>query len=96
VPDAVAGRDAAWTVLVVAPMVPELAGVVPSVGRSVLGALAPWAAPGCLVNFLGAVGGPADVVAAYPPAMAERLLEVKRRVDPTGVFSSGHALTERR
>ena len=95
VPDAVAGRDAAWTVLVVAPMVPELAEVVPSLGRSVLGALAPWAAPGCLVNFLGAVGGPADVVAAYPPAMAERLLEVKRRVDPTGVFSSGHALTER-
>jgi hypothetical protein len=59
----------------------------------VLGALAPWAAPGCLVNFLGAVGGPADVVAAYPPAVAERLLEVKERFDPTGVFSFGYSLT---
>ena len=95
VPNAVSGRDAAWSLMVVAPMVPELAEVVPLVGRSVLAALAPWAAPGCLVNFLGDVAGPADVLAAYAPATAERLLEVKRRVDPAGVFSHGHALTDR-
>ena len=95
VPNAVSGRDAAWSLMVIAPMVPELAGVVPLVGRSVLAALAPWAAPGCLVNFLGDVAGPADVVAAYSPATAERLLEVKRRVDPAGIFSHGHALTDR-
>jgi hypothetical protein len=95
VPNAVSGRDAAWSALVIAPAVPELAEVGPLVGRGVLGALAPWAATGCLVNFLGEAGGTADVVAAYPPAVAERLLEVKRRVDPTGVFSFGYALTER-
>ena len=95
VPNAVPGRDAAWSVFLIAPAVPELAEVAPVAGRGVLGALAPWAAQGGLVNFLGEAGGPADVVAAYPPAVAERLLEVKRRVDPTGVFSFGYALTER-
>ena len=95
VPNAVSGRDGAWSAMVIAPMVPELAQAAPLAGRAVLGALAPWAAAGCLVNFLGDVDGVADVVAAYPPAVAERLLEVKRRVDPTGVFSFGYSLTER-
>ena len=61
------------------------------IGRAVLGALRPWAAPGCLVNFLGDVEGPAEVAAAYPPAVLDRLREVKRAVDPDGVFSFGHA-----
>ncbi|RFU21399.1 FAD-binding oxidoreductase [Geodermatophilus marinus] len=92
VPSAVAGRDAAFSVLVLGPAVPELAEVLPQVGRGVLAALAPWAAPGCMVNFLGEVSGPAEVAAAYPPAVAERLLAVKAAVDPTGVFSHGYAL----
>ncbi|MGK5111553.1 FAD-binding oxidoreductase [Geodermatophilus sp. CPCC 205506] len=94
-PNAVAGRDAAWSVLVLGPAVPELADVLPHVGRGVLSALAPWAAPGCMVNFLGDVAGPAEVAAAYPPAVAERLLELKRAVDPRGVFSFGYALDPR-
>ncbi|SEP28291.1 FAD-binding oxidoreductase [Trujillonella endophytica] len=92
VPNAVAGRSGAWSVLVIGPMVPELADVVPQVGRGVLGALAPWAAPGCMLNFLGDVSGPDEVLAAYVPADAARLLAVKRAVDPTGVFTTGHAI----
>jgi hypothetical protein len=92
VPNAVAGRDAAFSAFVLGPGVPELAQVVPAVGRGVLDALKPWAAPGCMVNFLGDVEGPAEVAAAYPPATAERLLEIKRAVDPQGLFSFGHAL----
>ena len=92
VPNAVAGRDAAYSVFVLGPAVPELAQVVPAVGRGVLDALRPWAAPGCMVNFLGDVEGPAEVAAAFPPAVAERLLEIKRAVDPDGLFSFGHAL----
>jgi FAD/FMN-containing dehydrogenase len=64
---------------------------VPAVGRGVLAALEPWKAPGCLVNHLGEVSGPEEVAAAWPPAVFERLAEVKQTVDPTGVFSFGHA-----
>ncbi|SDN58578.1 FAD-binding oxidoreductase [Geodermatophilus sp. DSM 45219] len=95
VPNAVAGRGAAWSVFVLGAMVPELAEVLPVVGRGVLAALQPWAAPGGLVNFLGDVAGPDEVAAAYPPAVRERLLALKAAVDPAGVFSSGHALTPR-
>ncbi|MCU1670964.1 MAG: mcrA [Blastococcus sp.] len=91
VPNAVPGRDAAWLGFVLAPGVPELAQVAPAVGRGVLAALQPWASPGSLINHLGDVSGPEEVAAAYPPATLERLREVKRTVDPAGVFSFGHA-----
>ena len=64
----------------------------PAVGKGVLGALQPWAAPGCMVNFLGEVSGPEEVAAAYPPASRQRLREVKHGVDPAGVFSFGYAI----
>ncbi|MCF6507680.1 FAD-binding oxidoreductase [Blastococcus sp. MG754426] len=91
VPNAVAGRDGAFSMLVLGPGVPELAEVVPAVGRAVLAAMAPWKAPGCLTNFLGDVSGPGEVAAAYPPGVSQRLAEVKAAVDPERVFSFGHA-----
>jgi hypothetical protein len=91
VPNAVAGRNGAYGVLVLGPGVPELAQVVPAVGKGVLGALQPWAAPGCMLNFLGEVTGPDEVAAAYPPGVFSRLREVKTAVDPAGTFSFGHA-----
>jgi hypothetical protein len=95
VPNAVAGRNAAWSVFVLGPAVPGLTEIVSAVGRGVLAALAPWAAPGCLVNFLGDVSGASEVAAAYPPEVAERLLELKERFDPDRVFSFGYALADR-
>jgi hypothetical protein len=91
VPNAVAGRNGAYSVLVLGPAVPELAEVVPAIGRGVLGALGAWKAPGVMLNFLGDVSGPEEVAAAYPPAVFERLREVKTAVDPAGIFSFGHA-----
>ncbi|WP_158544893.1 FAD-binding oxidoreductase [Blastococcus sp. TF02-09] len=91
VPNAVPGRDAAFSMFVLGPGVPELAEVVPAVGRAVLGALAPWKSPGSLINFLGDVSGPEEVAAAYPPGVYERLAAVKAAVDPDRVFSFGHA-----
>jgi FAD/FMN-containing dehydrogenase len=91
VPNAVAGREGAYSVLVLGPAVPELAEVVPAVGKGVLGALMPWAAPGVLTNFLGDVTGPAEVLNSYPADAQRRLVDVKRAVDPTGVFAFGHA-----
>jgi FAD/FMN-containing dehydrogenase len=90
-PNAVAGRDAPWLVYVLAPGVPELAEIVPVVGRGVLAALEPWKAPGCPLNHLGDVSGPEEVAAAYPPGVIDRLREVKQTVDPAGIFSFGHA-----
>ncbi len=95
IPNAVTGRDAAWGLFVLAPGVPELAQVASAVGRGVLDALRPWAAPGCLVNFNGDVSGAEEVAAAYQPATAERLLGLKPVLDPAGTFSFGHALTPR-
>ena len=56
-----------------------------------LGALHPWAAPGVMVNFLGEVSGPTEVLNAWPADIQRRLVETKRAVDPTGVFTFGHA-----
>jgi FAD/FMN-containing dehydrogenase len=66
--------------------------VVPAVGRGVLSALHPWAAPGVITNFLGDVNGPAEVRGAWPAEAQRRLVEVKREVDPNGIFTFGHAI----
>jgi FAD/FMN-containing dehydrogenase len=92
VPNAVAGRDVAYELFVLGPAIPELAHVVPAVGKGVLAAMAPWRSEGGLLNHLGDVTGPEEVAAAYGPAVAERLRAVKQAVDPDGVFPFGHAL----
>lgn len=90
-PNAVPGRDGAYAVYVIGPAVPELAQVVPAIGKGILRALTPWKSPTAMINFLGDVTGPDEVAAAYPPAVLERLRQVKTAVDPNGVFSYGHA-----
>ena len=92
VPDAVPGRSGAFSLLVLGPAVPELAEVVPAIGTGALRAMAEWKADESMINFLGDVSGPGEVLAAYPPAFRERLVAVKRTVDPGGVFSFGHAI----
>ena len=92
VSNAVPGRSGAFAVELVGPGIPELAQVVPMVGKGILGALAPWRSPETMINFLGDVTGPEEVAAAYRPETLERLREVKRTVDPDGVFSFGYAI----
>ena len=92
VPNAVPGRSGAYSVLVLGPAIPELASVVPAIGRGVLGGLAPWKVDESMINFLGDVAGPGEVLAAYPPASRDRLREIKHGVDPTGVFPFGYAI----
>jgi hypothetical protein len=92
VPNAVAGREAAFVLLVLGSGAPQLAQVVPAAGRAVIGALQPWTAPGNIVNFLGAGSGPEEVCAAYPASTLQRMRKLKAAVDPAGVFTVGHAI----
>lgn len=91
VPNAVTGRDAAFSVWALGPMAGPVAEMVPAVTQSVVDRLAPWAAPGSLLNFLGPAG-PDRVGGLWSDADRARLLAVKRRVDPAGVFRTGHVI----
>ncbi|MFI2102144.1 FAD-binding oxidoreductase [Isoptericola sp. NPDC019693] len=89
VPNAVAGRDAACTLFVGsigAPMgPPDAAAHV----QAVHDALRPWSTGGSLLNF----AGPRDAVSAhllrtaFGAATYERLVSMRRRLDPSGVLA---------
>ena len=53
VPNAVAGRDGAFALTVIAPAPPPLADVAPVVSAQVVEAARPWSTGSSLVNFLG-------------------------------------------
>ena len=67
--------------------------MVPAIGKGVLAALQPWAAPETHGQLPGrGLRARARWPPAYPPEMLERLRAVKHAVDPTGVFTFGHAI----
>ena len=88
VPNAVAGRDGAYSLSVVAPAPPALRDVAPVVTGAVVEALTPWSTGSSLVNFAGHESGPEQSNAWAPDAL-ERLRRVKARVDPEDVFGGG-------
>jgi FAD/FMN-containing dehydrogenase len=91
VPNAVPGREGAYSAFVVGVLVPELAEAVPAAADAVLAAMAPWAARGALLNSLGPAT-PEQLAAVWPPDVHRRLLPVKDAVDPGNVFRVGHSL----
>src|SRR3954452_1478932 len=93
VPNAVAGRDAAYALFVLGMPLPGLEQVVPGMCAAVVDAVAPWATPGSLLNFLGAQARtPEQVATAWSPEVSARLLQAKDTYDPDNVFRFGHAL----
>lgn len=93
-PNAVQGRDAAWSLFAIGVMAPGLEQVTPHVVESILDATRPWQTSTVLPNFLGAVGNgdPERLRKAYDPQTLERLLALKDEVDPHNLFRLGHAL----
>lgn len=88
VPNAVAGREGAFSLAVVAPAPPPLAAVAPAVADGVVRALEPWSPGTGLVNFGGADGAH-GAAAVWAPEALERLRRVKAEVDPDDVFGGG-------
>jgi FAD/FMN-containing dehydrogenase len=93
VPNAVSGRSGAFSVYALGPMVPGLEQVVPAVVASVVDALEPFRADELLTNLSGHTG----TEGALPErrtADRERLAQIKRSYDPTGMFGAGHTKKE--
>ncbi|MGY1637489.1 FAD-binding oxidoreductase [Geodermatophilus sp. SYSU D00742] len=88
VPNAVAGRDAAYSCWALGPMAGPAAAVVPAVAASVVERLAPWSTGRSLLNFRG-TPGPGGV---WDDADLARLRAVRDRVDPAGLFAAASAL----
>lgn len=92
VPNAVAGREAAYSIMLLGIRTPDTAAAL-AVHAERLGAeLAPCGTGTALLNFLGDATDPAAVARAWRPQDHARLLAVKRRVDPDNIFRFGHAL----
>jgi hypothetical protein len=92
VPNAVAGRDGQFFVFPLGLMLPELAEIVPGVAETVLRAVDPWATEGTLLNFSGCGLTAEKVRAFFPTAYQDRLLAVKRAVDPADMFRYGSGI----
>lgn len=90
-PDAVAGRDAAYSLFAVSAPVPALFDeVVPAVTAGLLGSMAPWATGTVQPNFIGSLNAPDAFSSAWPADVAARLRDVWQRYDPTGAFTGPH------
>lgn len=87
VPNAVGGREAAYSLHVVGAPVPELLDtVIPAVIGGVFGAVEAWATGTTQINFVGGANGPSGTATAWSPEVRSRLDRVRAAYDPEGLF----------
>jgi FAD/FMN-containing dehydrogenase len=86
VPNAVTGRDAAFSVFTAGVCAATSVAAVAAAGAGVVEALRPWAR-GCLINFLGQAG-PERVGQLWCPADRARLVAIRERFDPAGLLAT--------
>jgi FAD/FMN-containing dehydrogenase len=92
IPNAVTGRGAAYSLSTIGLMVGDAAPVVPGTIDRIVTSVDPWRAGQDLFNLIG----PTDlgrISALWSPADRARLVDIKRRVDPAGMFGAGHTIT---
>jgi len=92
IPNAVTGRSAAYCLSAVGLMTEETAPVVPGLIDSIVTALTPWRTTSDLFNLIGPAT-PERVAGLWNEQDRARLLAVKHRLDPAGMFGAGHTLT---
>jgi hypothetical protein len=87
---AVGGRSSKYSLNVVGVPNPQLfETVIPGAAGSFFGALAPWISADSNVNFAPAFASQQDFEAAWPPATFTRLVAVRKKYDPKGLFVYG-------
>ncbi|MER7504785.1 FAD-binding oxidoreductase [Nonomuraea pusilla] len=92
-PNAVGGRDGAFSLLVLGAPVPELMETaVPAAVRAVADAAAPWWTGGALLNFQGGELAPQRVARAWPEETLARLARLRDVYDPADLFRFGHVV----
>ncbi|MEV4327659.1 FAD-binding oxidoreductase, partial [Microbispora rosea] len=92
-PNAVGGRDGAFTLLAIGAPVPELMDTaVPAAVRAVIEALAPWSTGGALINFQGGALAPEQISRAWPQETLRRLAKLREVYDPANLFRFGHVV----
>jgi hypothetical protein len=92
VPNAVGGRDAAYSFYAVAIRIPPVFDTAPVAVAQAVAAVEPWSTGRTMVNFHGALGDEADRARAWDQPTYQRLCALVREVDPTGMFRFGHAV----
>ncbi|MFI8087250.1 FAD-binding oxidoreductase [Streptomyces sp. NPDC086080] len=92
-PNAVAGRDGAYCLHVVGPLLPGLEEALPAAGNGIVDAVKPWSTGGALLNFCS-ISTPEETAAVWGAEDHARLLAVKRAEDPSGLFRFGPALCD--
>ncbi|GAA4859750.1 FAD-binding oxidoreductase [Pseudonocardia benzenivorans] len=87
IPNAVSGREAAFSLYTLGVLAGPPVEVVAASTAAVLEAMRPWACARGLVNLLGQAG-PARVAALWDDADRARLRSIREGVDPTGLFGT--------
>jgi len=92
IPNAVSGRDTAYALTTVGILTPDTAEIVPGLVDGIVAAVAPWRSRFDLFNLIGRAT-PQRVAGLWDDQDRDRLLAVKHRLDPAGLFGGGHAIT---
>jgi hypothetical protein len=90
--NAVAGRDAAYSLNAVGLLAPDTIESGPAAVDAVIDAVRPWATGGTLVNLHGRPGDEADRARAWDAPTYRRLTELSHRLDPAGLLRHEHAI----
>lgn len=91
-PDAVGGRDAAFSLYTVGVLAPPVADIMPRAIEGLITAMEPHCTGGTLVNFHGQPRDASDRARCWTSQTYQRLQQVKVERDPANMFRFGHAV----